>query len=65
MFKVLKVDATKFKKNVGDIVKKGEIIGYLKNTPVVTNFEGIIQCIYFDEDMHKLNVVILIDKVKK
>jgi predicted deacylase len=64
MFEVLRVDATEFKKNVGDKVKKGEIIGYLKNTPVVANVSGIIQCVYFDENTHELEIIILAEKVK-
>ncbi|WP_423792335.1 hypothetical protein ACPB8Q_06290 [Methanocaldococcus indicus] len=59
MIKVLRVDASNFNKNVGDVVKKGEVIGYLKNLPVVSDINGIIDCIYFDEDNHELEIVIL------
>ncbi len=58
MLDVLRVDATEFKKNIGDEVKKGELLGYSKNIPISAKIDGKIKCIYFDEDSHELEIVI-------
>ena len=58
MLIVLRVDKGEFYKNVGDKVEKNEKIGMLRNTPVISDVNGVIQSIVLDEDRNELEIVI-------
>jgi hypothetical protein len=58
MLIVLRVDAGEFYKNIGDNVEKDEKIGMLRNTPVISDVNGVIQSIVLDEDRNELEIVI-------
>ncbi len=56
---VIKVDASVFERNAGDVVEKGEILGNFGGRAVEAPFDAIIESIAFDADSHTLVVTLL------
>jgi hypothetical protein len=52
------VDASRFQKDVLDLVSAGETLGYLKGELIAAPFDARIQSISFDADDHTLRVVL-------
>jgi len=53
------LEASQFGYDIGDVVRKGTILGVLKGKPVVAPFDSIIQSVSFDSEQHLLTVVLV------
>ena len=56
---VIRLDASVFEKNVGDLVKKGEILGRFADGTVESPFDAVIESVSFDADSHTLVVTLV------
>lgn len=52
------VDASHFQRDVNDLVRAGEKLGYLGGNPILAPFDARIESISFESDEHLLRVVL-------
>ncbi len=60
---VIKVDASVFERNVGDLVEKGETLGRFAGGTVEAPFNAVIESISFDADSHALVVTLVENRI--
>lgn len=53
------VDASQFQKDVNDLVRAGEKLGYLRGSLIVAPFPARIESISFEPEEHLLRVVLV------
>jgi hypothetical protein len=56
---VIKVDASVFERDVGELVEKGETLGRWAGRAVQAPFNAIVESISFDADSHALIVILV------
>jgi hypothetical protein len=56
---IIFLEASQFGHDIGDVVRKGTILGVLKSKPVVAPFDSVIQSVSFDSEEHLLTVVLV------
>jgi hypothetical protein len=56
---VILLEASQFRHDVGDVVRKGTTLGVLRSEPVVAPFDSKIQSVSFDSEEHLLTVVLV------